>query len=494
MKKQFLLILMLLTWVSTNAQNYFMSGLIPDDGTYETLPLKKEVLMKGTPPSKCSMLQYCPNVGDQGDYGTCTGWASVYAARTIAEAIKYGWTDKNKITEEAFSPLFVYALIKETSDVNCKDGSKIYDALDLLKKMGVPKLKDFTPKCASANDINRDLKKIAAKNKIDDWCVLFNNDTQKNKNSKIQSVKKSIMERKPVVIAMWLHRSTFSYTEKVLDLSKVDSDFPKKNKNFEGYHAMCVVGYDDNMYGGAFQILNSWGTGWGDNGFFWAKYDDFARSVDQAYEINVDPLPQPIPEPEPKPQPQPTVIYNFAAQFEMKHSNGDVMNAALDSQCGMYCYLLKGKVHSGDRYRIHISNKEKAYVYVLSSDLTNNVTELFPHPVVEKNGEMVKVNFSPALTYSCNPIVIPDENHSIEIDNTKGRDYWCLLYSKEELDIERIIATVKSSKGSFYEKIKIALGEKMVPKDDIRFVENRIEFSAKSEKTVVPVIIEAKHK
>ena len=33
-----------------------------------------------------------------------------------------------------------------------------------------------------------------------------------------------------------------------------------------GGHALCVIGYDDQAK--RFEIINSWGTGWGNNGFF----------------------------------------------------------------------------------------------------------------------------------------------------------------------------------------------------------------------------------
>ena len=42
-------------------------------------------------------------------------------------------------------------------------------------------------------------------------------------------------------------------------------------------HAMLVVGYDDNIAGGAFRVLNSWGTDWADHGFIWIKYKDFTQ-------------------------------------------------------------------------------------------------------------------------------------------------------------------------------------------------------------------------
>jgi C1A family cysteine protease len=56
------------------------------------------------------------------------------------------------------------------------------------------------------------------------------------------------------------------------------------NVSYNG-HAMCVVGYDDNKYGGAFEIQNSWGTDWGNDGYIWINYNDFAAFVKAAYEI-----------------------------------------------------------------------------------------------------------------------------------------------------------------------------------------------------------------
>ena len=50
-----------------------------------------------------------------------------------------------------------------------------------------------------------------------------------------------------------------------------------------GGHAMCVVGYDDKKFGGAFLIMNSWGPNWGQNGFAWVRYQHFQYFVREAY-------------------------------------------------------------------------------------------------------------------------------------------------------------------------------------------------------------------
>lgn len=39
-------------------------------------------------------------------------------------------------------------------------------------------------------------------------------------------------------------------------------------------HAVLIVGYNDTLCGGAWIVKNSWGTSWGDNGYFYIEYGD----------------------------------------------------------------------------------------------------------------------------------------------------------------------------------------------------------------------------
>jgi C1A family cysteine protease len=54
--------------------------------------------------------------------------------------------------------------------------------------------------------------------------------------------------------------------------------YPAKGDKIVGGHAIVAAGYDDKMViqnadPGALLIRNSWGTGWGDNGYGWLPYD-----------------------------------------------------------------------------------------------------------------------------------------------------------------------------------------------------------------------------
>ena len=50
-----------------------------------------------------------------------------------------------------------------------------------------------------------------------------------------------------------------------------------------GGHALVVVGYDDAA--GVFDLLNSWGPNWGDNGFFQMRYKDYAENAVQGLQL-----------------------------------------------------------------------------------------------------------------------------------------------------------------------------------------------------------------
>ena len=251
---------------------------------------------------------------------------------------------------------------------------------------------------------------------------------------------------------------------------------------------MCVVGYDDDKYGGSFQIMNSWGTWWGAGGFTWVTYNDYSKYVNYAYELYVRKKESPQPQPQPQPAPvvvEPKKTINLAGEIRFELSMGDEISGTLIPLSDMLYYKLAGEYTSGTRYRIYISNNEPAYVYVIGSDLTNEPNKLFPP----------NERISPLLSYKANNIALPGEDLLYEMNNTTGTDYICVLYSYEKLPIDDIIAKIKNTSGSFSNKVKTALADKMVLEKEIEYGYKTMRFSVKNtDKTLLPIIVEWTHK
>ena len=478
MKKYLILQVLFVISLIAEAQEPYYTGLILDDEAYEQIQRKPELLTRDYTvlPRSYSLQKYCPEVKSQSQYGTCTSWATAYAARTIIEAVNNGWTSQERITREAFSPIFVYAQIKNEDDLNCQQGSYIGDAFELLKTKGVPKFSLFDVLCA--NEIGQELFSAASVYKIDDYFTLFSYSCN-SYNEKINKTKKAISQNCPVVISMKVYPS-FHTAKEAWNGYVAAGEKP-------GNHAMCVVGYDDDMNGGSFLIMNSWGTYWGNNGFTWVTYQDYFKYVSYAVEMYVRkkavPTPQPKPQPQPQPVPQPIKKNVMSGSMRLQLSTGENMKVTYDPSYIPH-YKANEEYISGTRYRIYVSNGEPAYVYIIGSDLKNSVSKVFPS--TDK--------ISPALVYKSSNIAIPDEKWYIEMDDTKGKDYVCVLYSCSPLSINDIIVKIKEGQGSFYDKLKSALSAQLVSSTDVSYGQDEITFCAETEATIIPFIVEITHR
>ena len=478
----------------------FFKGLNFDDSTYALIPQKAELLTRSyeSLPSNYSLKAYCPSIRSQGNYSNCVGWAVAYAARTITEAIANNWRDPSRITREAFSPSYLYTMIKENRDRNCQEGAYLQDAFKSLKTKGAVKYNDFSTICPSS--IPNDVHSKAGSYTIDDYFILFT--PWDSQSSKVNKTKKALSENRPVAIGMNVYESFSKTNEEV---------WSGTTSGGSGGHAMCVVAYDDTKYGGSFLLMNSWGSNWGIGGFKWVRYADFSRHTRNGIEMYIrkkpsptpaDPKPSPTPPPvtppvKPQPTPPPVTpqptppqppqpqLIDLSGELHFVLSTGQEMKPQLQSINAIPYYKLEGSYISGTRYRLYISNNEPAYVYVIGSDLTNAVSKVFPP----------NDRISPALVYKSNDIAIPDEKWYIQMDNTKGKDYVCVLYSGDELPINDIVKKIKSESGTFYNKVYNVLAKEIVPAKSIKYAPAVIKFDVKkTDKTVVPVIIEIDHR
>jgi Papain family cysteine protease/Domain of unknown function (DUF4384) len=456
------------------AQVKYVKGMDFDDENYAIVPKKAKLTRSlESVPTTVSLKQFTPFPKTQGQFGTCAAWASAYCGRTMVEAIKNNWTDRELITSKAFSPAFLFRMLKPT-DAECKGGATISSAFEIMKDKGLISYTSLGVTCTPT--IMESQLADASNHKIKDYLRLF--DQESSSSIKIQSVKKSISESKPVVFGM-ICPPSFGTAKGVWNpIEAADRSF--------GGHAMCVVGYDDNKEGGAFEIQNSWGNYWGNEGYIWIKYADFAKYTMYAYEF-ID-LPAPRPE---TPDLSGSLRLALADGTSMPSNllistRGLTVVPAKTAPGPLSLYRTAQPYTSGTRFRIYISNNQPAYVYAISTDLSNEITKIFPY----------EEGISAALTDKKNDVAIPDEDHFIEFDNKPGKDFLCVLYSKTALNINEIISKIAAQQGdSFSKKVFAVIGNQMVEPKNIQFSTNNISFTGFSRgKSIVAMMVELEHK
>lgn len=86
----------------------------------------------------------------------------------------------------------------------------------------------------------------------------------------LDGIRRAIASHKPVVFGIDVPRSFMAATGPAV------VEPPKLSDPIAGGHAMCVVGYE----GTRFELVNSWGTSWRQNGFVWITDEWMARARD----------------------------------------------------------------------------------------------------------------------------------------------------------------------------------------------------------------------
>jgi hypothetical protein len=235
------------------------TGLIPtDEQTLASLPFDDNFPGATRLPDAVDLSDKFPTPGDQGNQGSCVGWATAYL-KTYQEVVETG-TDPNDLF---FSPAFIYNQIK--SPGSCQMGSRIDAALNLLSKQGDVNNTDFAYEESECSKLPSDELKLKAEPfRIASWRRANTQDPTE--------IKRHLANGSPIIIGFQADDALFELKREVY------KDPPSQNA--QG-HAMVVVGYDDDK--NAFKLINSWGTDWGDGGFGWIDYDTFVEKTDYGF-------------------------------------------------------------------------------------------------------------------------------------------------------------------------------------------------------------------
>jgi len=460
-------------------------------------------------PDKASLKNYCPLVRTQGLFGTCAAWASSYAAHTISWAVNNDLHDVEDITNNAFSPLYLYLNNKSLSDAECQTGLQVQQAANFQVKNGDLRYSEMavsgcTDQIADATNLE--------KFRITDWSELYNissdqldNEDLRNQyfNDNIGKIEQSIVDGKPVIAGIYIYQSFENPEGDTWDGSLTNKQ--------EGSHAICIIGYDKNYNNqgeSAVEIMNSWGPEWANNGFIWIKYKDLKNilvdAINQYDPVTIKPKPLEVPKPHDSTEIaiKPVIFKDEINELEGSFNlitkgndtmvvtqNGDAIKQLNLTSNEQMTYNVNRPYSSGTHFRLYINTNREGYIYLISTDSSKSgLNVLFPD-----SGSTISPLINSNLLSSI--IVPPTDTSPITMDEHRGEDYLCILWSKEPLDIATIASNLRSRiNESFVKIVKEYLGDKIVDEKDIVFSPNEIKFTAKSkDKTVVPIFIKIIH-
>jgi hypothetical protein len=353
-------------------------------------------------------------------------WSSAYAARTILENTRYG--GGQPASKPAFSPAFLY---NQIGLEGCQ-GSYIIRAMEFMTKQGAVPYDQFPytdRDCSRQPD--QSLIRDAAQFKMRGFNRLSLGD--RNDKIDIRAIKENLAAGAPVVIGMMVGQSFMQ------NMMGKDLWIPEPNdRSMMGFggHAMCVVGYDDKKYGGAFLIMNSWGPEWGTNGFGWVRYPEFNYFVREAYGL------------------EPMAKLGTAANAPLQCEVG-LVQVAFDGKktvaqgyvplrkTGEDTYASATPMKPGTRFKMEVRNSVECYVYIYGEETNGSVYTLFPYPRAD---DPSKTKYSPFCGITGARMFPHDK--SMMPDSIGKKDRFAVVVSREELNWSELARSSNAQGGA----------------------------------------------
>ena len=422
----------------------------------------------GAPPAM-SLKAFAPPVGNQGGQGSCVGWATAYAARTVMKARENGVEGASRVRPLTLSPSFVFNQI-HGPDCN---GALLTKGLDVMQYMGVPLLADFP---YSENSCSRsptsEILDQADRFRIKGYVRLWGS---AGRNRHV-SARRALANGNPVVIGMGVgdgfmwHEGAGLWRPDANERRAVTEFADPMRSGLLGGHAMTVIGYDDTRDGGAFEVMNSWGTDWGNGGYFWISYGDFNQFVFEGYEV----LPL-------DPPPPPRVV-DMGGSLAFRHISGEDLagRAAPDGT-----WRLSRSLPSGTRFRVEAKSDHTGNLYVIGGDATGDYVALFPRDgTISPHAQAGATLLLPG----------PTEQYFTRLNDTVGTDFYIALFAQGQIDAAEIAAAMEQRSGTPRQRLQAVLGDRLVAASDMEGTGTGIGFEAVSgDADVAAVIVEIDH-
>lgn len=213
---------------------------------------KYKALTPITLPTFVDLREKCPPIYDQGQIGSCT-------ANAMGGAFQFE-QKKQSIPDFMPSRLFIYYNTRALEGtVNEDAGATLRNTMKTMVDTGVcPEKLWGYGKCFKKKPSDNCYVE-ASKNQVVEYLRVTH---------AMYDIKYCLAEGNPVAFGMMLYESFMS------NVVAASGNIPMPNLQQEssvGGHAVLLVGYDDATR--KFIVRNSWGTNWGDRGYFYLPYE-----------------------------------------------------------------------------------------------------------------------------------------------------------------------------------------------------------------------------
>jgi C1A family cysteine protease len=245
--------------MSTETTNRLNKGLgwIPDvpdfrDKKFNLLNLGPagEKVVSAVLPSAVDLRPQCPAIEDQGELGSCTAQALVGCLEFLEMKRGETFTD--------YSRLFLYYNERVYIHTELEDsGAIIRDGIKTLRRRGICTEEEWPYNVDMfMSKPTQDCYTNAKQHKT----VLY------QRLNTLEQMRACLTAGYPFVFGFAVYDSFISPAVE----ENGDVPMPRETENMLGGHAVMVVGFDDGR--NRFICRNSWGTEWGDKGYFYMPY------------------------------------------------------------------------------------------------------------------------------------------------------------------------------------------------------------------------------
>ncbi len=260
----------------------------------ESLPMNQRDLPPALPAAvDNSLLPAFPPIRSQGAIGSCGAFAPTYYMMTHMTALARGWDVRDDRDDNKFSPKFTFNFANRGDP---QGGAFLAAVFSTMLEQGCPTWQDWPYQFDYGSDLARQASEWPTDPEVWrralDYRLLAVDTVDSAEASKLLLANGQVLTATGTIFH-WRLKPAADHPDSSLDDEAVGqavayaagATFDPNNPFFDSEHAVCIVGYNDDLWvdidnngmvdpgeTGAWKIANSWGATWGNAGFLWILY------------------------------------------------------------------------------------------------------------------------------------------------------------------------------------------------------------------------------